>query len=164
MEIGSKIQQLRKQNNLSQEELAEKLDVARQTISKWELGETSPDLAQAKKLSQIFQISLDELTNNDIKDVLINKISNTEKLAGITIKILKWFGVAIILLGLLLIIIFAIRSYFEVKPNNMIADSYGIYCYVNNEKKYYEATIDRDNPIIIKDIKKYIISHDGSCN
>lgn len=44
MEIGNKILILRKQNNLSQEELAEKVGVSRQTISKWELGETSPDL------------------------------------------------------------------------------------------------------------------------
>ena len=49
MEIGNKIMELRKKNNLSQEELAEKVGVARQTISKWELGETAPDLKQAKK-------------------------------------------------------------------------------------------------------------------
>ena len=44
MEIGNKIQELRKKNGLSQEQLAEKIGVARQTISKWELGETYPDL------------------------------------------------------------------------------------------------------------------------
>ena len=43
MKIGKKIMDLRKKNGLSQEELAEKVGVARQTISKWELGETSPD-------------------------------------------------------------------------------------------------------------------------
>ena len=50
MEIGNKIMELRKKNNLSQEELAEKVGAARQTISKWELGETAPDLKQAKKI------------------------------------------------------------------------------------------------------------------
>ena len=78
MEIGNKIQELRKKKGISQEELAEKIGVARQTISKWELGETSPDLKQAKELSKIFKISLDELTNNDIKEVLIEKTSNKE--------------------------------------------------------------------------------------
>lgn len=73
MEIGNKILELRKKNTFSQEQLAEKMGVARQTISKWELGETSPDLNQAKELSKIFNISLDELTNNDIKDILITK-------------------------------------------------------------------------------------------
>ena len=47
MEIGNKISELRKKNNLSQEALAEKIGVTRQTISKWELGETSPDIKQA---------------------------------------------------------------------------------------------------------------------
>ena len=63
--IGNKILILRKQYNLTQEQLAEKMNVARQTISKWELGETSPDIEQAKKLSQIFNVSLDEMLDND---------------------------------------------------------------------------------------------------
>lgn len=47
--MGSKILELRKQKHMSQEQLAEKIGVARQTISKWELGETSPDIEQSKK-------------------------------------------------------------------------------------------------------------------
>ena len=101
MEIGNKIQELRKKNGMSQEELAEKIGVARQTISKWELGETSPDLKQAKELSKIFKISLDELTNNDIKEVLIEKTSNTEQLAGLILKLIKFF---VIFLSLIIVI------------------------------------------------------------
>ena len=56
MEIGNKISELRKKNNLSQEALAEKIGVTRQTISKWELGETSPDIKQAKELSKVFNV------------------------------------------------------------------------------------------------------------
>ena len=89
MEIGNRILELRKQKNLSQEQLAEKMGVARQTISKWELGETSPDLEQSKRLSQIFNVSLDDITNNDINNVLITKVSNTEKLGKTIINILK---------------------------------------------------------------------------
>ena len=76
MQIGNKILELRKKENLSQEQLAEKMDVTRQTISKWELNETTPDIKQAKELSKIFKISLDELTNNDINNLVIEKISN----------------------------------------------------------------------------------------
>lgn len=93
MEIGEKILKLRKKTNLSQEELAEKIGVARQTISKWELGETSPDLKQAKELSKIFKVSLDDLVDNDIENIMVEKISNTEKLSGIIIKILKVIGI-----------------------------------------------------------------------
>ena len=93
MEIGNNIMKLRKKNNLSQEELAEKVGVARQTISKWELGETSPDIKQSKTLSKIFNVSLDELVDNDIKNILIEKTSNTEKLAGIILKVMKITGI-----------------------------------------------------------------------
>ena len=103
MEIGKKIMDLRKKNGLSQEELAEQVGVARQTISKWELGETSPDLVQAKKLSQIFSVSLDELTDNDIKNVLVEKTSNTEKLAGLILKLIKFMAIFIVLIPNLLI-------------------------------------------------------------
>ena len=63
--IGKKILELRKKNNLSQEKLAESIGVSRQTISNWELGETSPDLKQAGELSKILNISLDELVGNE---------------------------------------------------------------------------------------------------
>ena len=74
MKIGEKISELRKKNNLTQEELAEKLNVTRQTISKWELGETSPSLDDAATLASIFQVSLDTLVGKD--NVLEEKMSN----------------------------------------------------------------------------------------
>ncbi|MBQ2755563.1 MAG: helix-turn-helix transcriptional regulator, partial [Oscillospiraceae bacterium] len=70
MSLGDQIHELRKKQNLSQEQLAEKVGVARQTISKWELGETAPDIKQAQMLSQIFNISLDVLLGNDTKETL----------------------------------------------------------------------------------------------
>ena len=103
MEIGNKIAELRRKKGLSQEELAEKIGVARQTISKWELGETSPDIKQSKELSKIFNVSLDELTNNDIKDVLVEKTSNTERLAGLILKLIKVIVIFIILFPVVLI-------------------------------------------------------------
>ena len=108
MELGNKILQLRKKYNLSQEQLAEKINVARQTISKWELGETSPDIKQAKELSKIFNVSLDELVNNQVKDVLVEKVSNTEKLAGMIIKILKVIGIVFIVMFVINIVAFVL--------------------------------------------------------
>lgn len=93
MGLGNKLLQLRKRENLSQEQLAEKMHVTRQTISNWELEETSPDMRQAKELSKLFQVSLDELVENDIQNMLVEKVSNTERLAGIVIKLLKWIGI-----------------------------------------------------------------------
>ena len=71
MNLGNKINELRKKHNLSQEQLAEKVGVARQTISKWELGETTPDIKQAQMLSQIFNVSLDEMLGNGMKESVI---------------------------------------------------------------------------------------------
>lgn len=94
MTLGEKIYNLRKKTGISQEQLGEKIGVTRQTISNWELNETSPNTEQLKLLSKFFNISIDDLLDNDIKTVLVEKISNTEKLAGIVIKILKVLGIA----------------------------------------------------------------------
>lgn len=70
MRINEQIYSLRKKQNLSQEELANKLNVTRQTISKWELGESLPDLDKIVPLCEIFKITPDELLigkkNNEI--------------------------------------------------------------------------------------------------
>ena len=76
MNIGNKLYQARKNTGMSQEEVAEKLNVARQTISKWEQNETIPDLKQGEALSKIYGKELSELINEDeykeIKEVLKN--------------------------------------------------------------------------------------------
>ena len=61
MEFHNKLYHLRKQIGLSQEELANRLHVSRQTISKWEVGESTPDMEKLIALSDLFEISLDEL-------------------------------------------------------------------------------------------------------
>ncbi|MDO4260479.1 MAG: helix-turn-helix transcriptional regulator [Eubacteriales bacterium] len=60
MKIGEKISKIRKMSRMTQEELAEKIHVSRQTISKWEKGTSSPDLESAVALCRFFQISLDD--------------------------------------------------------------------------------------------------------
>ena len=105
MELGKQIYELRKKANLSQEQLAEKVGVSRQTISKWELGETAPDIKQAQILSQVFNVSLDELTGNDTKEIVLEKVSNTERLAGVVIRILKALGIFFIAFVIVSIII-----------------------------------------------------------
>lgn len=66
MELGNSLFNARKKSGLSQEEVAEKSGVSRQTISKWELGETLPDIHQSKKLSLLYHLSLDELIDFDL--------------------------------------------------------------------------------------------------
>lgn len=61
MNFNEKLQSLRKSNGITQEELAEKLEVTRQTISKWECGESTPDFRNLVKISEIFKVSIDFL-------------------------------------------------------------------------------------------------------
>lgn len=67
MSLGNSLFNARRKSGLSQEEVAEKLGVSRQTISKWELDETLPDIRQSKKLSVLYHVTLDELVDFDIK-------------------------------------------------------------------------------------------------
>lgn len=106
--LGENIYKLRKNQKLSQEQLAEMINVTRQTISNWELNSTSPNPEQLKLLSKALNVSIDELLNNDIQNILVEKVSNTEKLAGILIKGLKIVGIAFIILLLMDIISFFI--------------------------------------------------------
>ena len=66
MSLGNNLFNARKKSGLSQEEVAGRLGVSRQTISKWELDETLPDIQQAKKLSSLYCLTLDELIEFDI--------------------------------------------------------------------------------------------------
>lgn len=113
MDLGKKILELRKKENLSQEQLAEKINVTRQTISKWELNETTPDIKQAKELSKLFKISLDELTDNDMTTLVMQKVSNTEKLAGLVLKVSKWLGVCFLVTLVIDIISFIIFMFIK---------------------------------------------------
>lgn len=61
MEFNNKLYELRKQKGFSQEELANRLNVSRQTVSKWEVGDSTPDMEKLVAMSDLFGISLDEL-------------------------------------------------------------------------------------------------------
>ncbi len=66
MNLGNSLFHARKKCGLSQEEVAEKLGVSRQTISKWETDETLPDIRQSKRLALLYHLSLDELIDFDL--------------------------------------------------------------------------------------------------
>ena len=136
MNLGKKILDLRKKNGLSQEELGEKLDVTRQTISNWELNITTPNTEQLKGLSKEFNVSIDELLDNDIKDVLFEKLSNTEKLAGIILKIIKI--VLICVPSVLVLLLIGSIIYKNIRNNNVgdrIEES--IVCMIYGEEHSY---------------------------
>ena len=77
IEIANRLFELRKQKNLSQEELAEKIGVSRQAVSKWERAESSPDTDNLIQLARLYEISLDKLLSTT--EPINNEMSNENK-------------------------------------------------------------------------------------
>ncbi len=188
MKLGEQLVTLRKENKLSQEQLAEKIGVTRQTISNWELGETAPNPEQLKLLSQIFHVSIDKLLGNDHEAVLVEKISNTERLAGIIIKILKGIGILLILYLVLAIISFFLFN--TISKSTSTSQSFltaTLECTLDEKNYTYFIESDREDNIIeasgseyinellekenftkgkmmVAFIEAYFEEHGGSCN
>ena len=101
MTLGEKIQSLRKKDGMTQEQLAEHLSITRQTISKWELGESEPAIAHLIQLSEIFQVTTDDL----LKNVPTNSEKHMPK--G---KATLMVGVLLLVLGLLSTLTFWVLS------------------------------------------------------
>lgn len=73
MKFDDKLMELRKKKGWSQEELGEKLDVSRQTVSKWELGQTTPEMSKLIEIGGVFDISLDELLDTKHQEEKVSK-------------------------------------------------------------------------------------------
>lgn len=150
MNIGEKILELRKSINLSQEELADKIGVTRQTISKWELGDTCPDLKQANKLAKVFNISLDKLTNN----IILSKIDKNEKNGK---KLLRVMTILCSVLFLLFFVeLIAISFYFLGINKNKVEGALVLWCYTENKEEAIHISYDNTNDIMQIDAPIYI--------
>jgi len=75
MNLKDNLKKIRKDNNLSQEDLAEKLGVSRQAVSKWEQGLAYPEMDKVLQLCNMFNLNIDEILNQDIKEVEKNRQS-----------------------------------------------------------------------------------------
>lgn len=107
MKFNEKLLELRKKKGLSQEELGRELNVSRQTISKWESGQSYPDFEKLVLLSDFFELTLDELMKDiDVQDIKEKNnhsidISYFESFFKTIIKSIAWFGwFLIIIVGL----------------------------------------------------------------
>lgn len=190
--IGNKILELRKKQNLSQEDLAAIVGVTWQTISNWELNETIPDLKQAGKLVATFNVSMDRLTGNE--SVLLKKVNNTENNSNLIIKLIKIMGITFgIFLFLLIVLVCAslyftryMKDYYTATPSG---EGVGRTCYFNGKVTNYlvmknnstgKLSLDFEdedvkshfdlnnyknaNPeIVLEDIIKYIENNSGVC-
>ena len=157
--LGEKIISERKKCKLSQEDLAEKLGITRQTISNWELNETSPDLKQASKLCDIFNISLDELTGKE--NAILTKLDKTESNSKLIIKLVKTVGIT---LGTLIFILLCIVSIYIYSINYYTAESTatgeGRFCYYNGKISNYTVMKNNSDGSLSYDIGDINIMND----
>lgn len=98
MNIGEKIYNLRKKKNLSQEDLANILNVSRQTISKWETGESNPDIDKIVPLCNFFEISTDEFLKG--RDIVYERKLSKEKKKNKALT----FSLCLIIFGIMIIL------------------------------------------------------------
>lgn len=104
MKFGDKLSELRRKEGLSQEELGYKLNVTRQTISKWELGQANPELDNLKEISKLFNVSLSQLIDDEVtieEEVLDNNEDSDE------VRPRKWLLVVLIVIALILVVVLA---------------------------------------------------------
>lgn len=156
MNIGLKIQELRKKQGLNQSKLAEKIDVSRQAVSKWELGETVPDTENVLKLCELFSVTPNEFFDIETKpaeqpipQIVLSKKSH--KLNNLH------YGIIFLVLGVLIIgtlvtlsqIIPSQKKYYiEVNPANIelvypdiASEEEGKWVYETEKVSgYYETT------------------------
>ena len=113
MTLGNKIQKLRKQNGLSQEALAEKVTVTRQTISKWELDQSTPDLEFIVQLCEIFGVSADYLIKEDMTEP--DEIPSRKKGFHISDKVKRIILIAVSVMSLIAACTCLICDYFTAE-------------------------------------------------
>lgn len=156
-QLGQRIADLRKENNLSQKDLADKLCVSNKTISKWECGNGSPDIEILNKMSEIFKVSLDELVNNKYnmneKNIQNNQVVSRKNFNK------KALIFALIPISIVLLIITSIMCYFFIPRNPQIENSNifkvdneasTLYCTVSNETDFISLIDSLDLPLTNK--------------
>ncbi|GAA0092549.1 helix-turn-helix transcriptional regulator [Paraclostridium bifermentans] len=94
MEIGNKLKKSRLESKLTQEKVAEEIQVSRQTISNWENEKSYPDIISVIKLSDLYNVSLDELLKGDSE--MIKHLEESTNIVSSNKKLLIAFGINII--------------------------------------------------------------------
>ncbi|MGT2907592.1 helix-turn-helix domain-containing protein [Streptococcus dentiloxodontae] len=149
MELHNRLVKLRKEKNLSQEELAEKLYVSRQTISNWERGKTYPDINSILLIATFFDVTLDNLIKGDV-DYMKHHVNKSQFKKWLIIGGISWFlfSVAVptrylleieqsaaLLSFLSLPIIYSAFQIFYIMKNQELKNYADILNFINPEKQ-----------------------------
>ena len=105
MSLGENLQFLRKRDNITQEQLAEKLEVSRQSVSKWESDTTYPEMDKLIQICQMFHCSIDDMLQKDVSNLYLEDKTNYDSHMNFLSKIMS-LSVGFILLGVSLMFLF----------------------------------------------------------
>ena len=144
MNFGDNILKLRKSKNISQEQLAQKIGITRQTVSNWELNITTPNIEDLKKIAKSLDVSYDKLLSTKPKQE-----KNTT-----LITILKVLGILALINILILPIIFIIWkiNYEKITP----VSSYSLTCNYNENSYTYNVEYNKKDKIVKVTIEGYV--------
>ncbi len=152
MSFGKNLESLRKQKGWSQDKLAEKLNLSRQAISKWENETNKPDIDNVKSISKLFAIRIDDLLDNELPEKAAKiDVRKAEKKEAIS-KIVKYMVIAIILLYLisviykfasLLIIVNGVQKYANLDNYHYIIKTYDESGLVEQEECWFKDGVSK---------------------
>lgn len=156
MKFNERLLDLRKKKGWSQEELGYKLDVSRQTISKWESGQTTPELEKLRNLAKIFEISVDELISEEeiIKEENIEKDikkTSTKNKSKAFKHFKRILGLILFCLFIIYVIIVCRRVVIIRNVEKILMDTIHQYKYMNIQMFEYN---EMDEVFASKDITK----------
>ena len=132
MEVGTQIKKYRSNMGISQEELAEKVYVSRQTVSNWETGKNYPDIHSVLLLSSVFNVSLDQLIKGDVeimkKEIKETEIKKLNKYGGI-------YAVSLILAVISLVPFIVLMDWYGLIPWSVVYAIAGYFAFKTEKVK-----------------------------
>lgn len=144
MKFNEELIRLRKEKGLSQEQLGYELGVTRQTISKWELGVSTPEMDKLIEISKLFNISLDDLVKNELKnneeDLKMNNefVEKERKEMPVLVKVLIVVLIIALIVGIVIGVVFGIQKYNDDKKEREYQEE--VMEQVEDTKKQIEDT------------------------
>lgn len=132
MEVGAQIKKYRSNMGISQEELAEKVYLSRQTVSNWETGKNYPDIHSVLLLSSVFNVSLDQLIKGDVeimkKEIRETEIKKLNKYGGI-------YAVSLILAVISLVPFIVLMDWYGLIPWSVVYAIAGYFAFKTEKVK-----------------------------
>ncbi len=117
MNFSEKLYQLRKKSGLSQEELAEKLNVSRQAVSKWESGTSVPESEKLLAISRYFDVTVDYLMKDELTESMPVNVPTEDK----KISLVKYLGTAFCVLGVVCLLTWLVMVFFGLGASGGLA-------------------------------------------